>query len=200
MKRSVAVALMLLASMSCKRNETPATQTGTTTSTSTAGYGFGTTQPQQTATTAATSTATKTEVGTPMPEYSAVYLDGSKFDLAAKRDKVVLVNAWATWCGPCVYEIPELQQLHDHYAPRGLEVVGVSVDEGGVESVRSFVAEHKMTYPIVLDDAARIADLLQTTVLPTSVLVDRKGRIVWKKYGAIMQGDEELKKAIEGAL
>ena len=186
---------MLLASVSCKRSEQPATQTGTTTQTGTAGYG--TTQPQQTATTA----GTKTEVGTPMPEYAAVYLDGSKFDLAAKRDKVVLLNAWATWCGPCVYEIPELQQLHDHYAPRGLEVVGVSVDESGVDSVRSFVAEQKkMTYPIVVDDAARIADLLQTTVLPTSVLVDRKGQIVWKKYGAIMKGDEELKKAIEAAL
>jgi thiol-disulfide isomerase/thioredoxin len=189
MKRSVAVALVLLASMSCKRSEQPATQTGATTSTQA--------QSQKTATTA----ATKTEVGTPMPEYSAVYLDGSKFDLAAKRDKVILLNVWATWCGPCVYEIPELQKLHEHYTPRGLEVIGVSVDESGVESVRSFVAEQdKMTYPIVLDDAARIADLFQTTVLPTSVLVDRKGQIVWKKYGAIMKGDEELKKAIEAAL
>src|SRR5688572_2027979 len=126
MKRSVAVALVLLASMSCKRSEQPATQTGTA--------GYGTTQPQKTATTA----ATKTEVGTPMPEYAAVYLDGSKFDLAAKRDKVVLLNVWATWCGPCVYEIPELQKLHEHYVSRGFEVIGVSVDESGADSVRSF--------------------------------------------------------------
>lgn len=193
MKRSVAVALVLVlfAIVSCKRSEQPATQT------STAGYDTTQTQPQKTATTA----ATKTEVGTPMPEYSAVYLDGSKFDLAAKRDKVILLNAWATWCGPCVYEIPELQKLHEHYSPRGLEVIGVSVDESGVESVRSFVAEQKkMTYPIVLDAEGKIANLLQTTVLPTSVLVDHKGQIVWKKYGAILEGDEELKKAIEAAV
>ena len=57
-----------------------------------------------------------------------------------------------------------------------------------------------MTYPIVLDDAGKIADILQTTVLPTTVLIDRNGRIVWKKYAAIMEGDEELKKAIEAAL
>lgn len=189
MKRTAVVLLALLAVVSCRRSEQPATQTGTTTSAPT--------QTQPTATAA----ATQTEVGTPMPEYAAMYLDGSKFDLAAKRDKVVLLNVWATWCGPCVYEIPELQKLHEHYAPRGLEVIGVSVDESGVESVRSFVAEQKkMAYPIVLDAEGKIANLLQTTVLPTSVLVDHKGRIVWKKYGAILEGDEELKKAIEAAL
>ena len=189
MKRTVVVLLALLAVVSCKRNEQPVTQTGTTTSAQT--------QTGQTATTP----DTKTDVGTPMPEYAAMYLDGSKFDLAAKRDKVVLLNVWATWCGPCVYEIPELQKLHEHYSPRGLEVIGVSVDESGVESVRSFVAEQKkMAYPIVLDAEGKIANLLQTTVLPTSVLVDHKGRIVWKKYGAILEGDEELKKAIEAAV
>ena len=189
MKRTVVFLLVLLAVVSCKRGEQPVTQTGTTTSAPT--------QPAPTA----TSTAAQTEVGTPMPEYAALNLDGSKFDLAAKRDKVVLLNVWATWCGPCIYEIPELQKLHDQYAPRGLEVIGVSVDESGAESVRSFVAEQKkMAYPIVLDAEGKIANLLQTTVLPTSVLVDHKGRIVWKKYGAIMEGDEELKKAIEAAL
>src|SRR5688572_24113930 len=125
MKRTVAVALVLLASMSCKRSEQPATQTSATSTQA---------QSQKTATTA----GTQTEVGSPMPEYSAVYLDGSKFDLAAKRDKVILLNVWATWCGPCVYEIPELQKLHEHYVSRGFEVIGVSVDESGADSVRSF--------------------------------------------------------------
>jgi cytochrome c biogenesis protein CcmG/thiol:disulfide interchange protein DsbE len=191
MKRTVALAvvLALFAVVSCKRGEQPATQTGTTTS---AGTRSGQT---------ATTPAAPTDTGTPMPEYSAIYLDGSKFDMAAKRDKIVLLNVWATWCGPCRFEIPELQKLHEQYAPRGLEVVGVSVDESGVESVRSFVAEQdKMTYPIVLDAGGKIANILETTVLPTTVLVDRKGRIVWKQYGAIEGGDEKLKKAIEAAL
>ena len=193
MKRPVAVALvaMMFAVVSCKRGEQavsgysdPATTTNATTQAS-----------------VSTDTAAKAEVGTPMPEYAAVYLDGSKFDLATKRDKIVLLNVWATWCGPCRFEIPELQQLHEKYAPRGLEVVGVSVDESGVDSVRSFVAEQKkLTYPIVLDAEGKIANILQTTVLPTSIVVDRKGQIVWKRYGAIMEGDEELKKAIEAAL
>ena len=190
MKKRVAVALVLFAVIACKREQTVTTR------------GADSTAATQTETRTQTeSEQASTDVGSTMPEYAAVNLDGSRFALAAKRDKVVLLNVWATWCGPCRYEIPELQQLHEHYTPRGLEVIGVSVDESGVESVRDFVAEQpKMTYPLVLDADGKITALLQTVVLPTSVLVDRNGKIVWKKYGAIMQGDEELKKAIEAAL
>jgi len=189
MRKTVAVALVMFAMISCKREQAVTTR------------GAGSTPATKTDTKPATGSEPGTDVGSTMPEYAAMNLDGSKFDLAAKRDKVVLVNVWATWCGPCRYEIPELQALHERYSPRGLEVVGVSVDESGVESVREFVAEQKkMTYPVVLDAAGNITNLLDTSVLPTSVLVDRSGKIVWKKYGAIMEGDEELKKAIETAV
>ena len=195
MRKTVAVALVVVAVVSCKGREQKA-----------AGDGVGktsTSATSTTATTAATSSdpAGATDVGATMPAYAAAYIDGSKFDLAAKRDKVVLLNVWATWCGPCVFEIPELQQIHEQYSPRGLEVIGVSIDESGADDVRQFVAEQKkMTYPIVLDADGNIAALLDTGVLPTSVLVDRTGKIVWKRYGAIMKGDEELKKAIETAV
>ena len=63
--------------------------------------------------TTAAATATGTEVGLTLPEYSAMNLDGSKFELAGKKGSVVLLNLWATWCGPCRYEIPELQRIHD---------------------------------------------------------------------------------------
>jgi thiol-disulfide isomerase/thioredoxin len=149
-------------------------------------------------TTAATTTGA--EIGAAMPEYSAVYLDGTKFELASKRDKVVLLNVWATWCGPCRFEIPELQRLHDAYTARGLEVVGVSVDESGPQAVKEFAEEQKMRYPIVLDAEGKLASVLQTSMLPTSVLVDRAGRIVWKRVGAIEQNDAELQQAIEKAL
>ena len=149
---------------------------------------------------APTTTAPGTEPGAAMPEYSAMNLDGTKFDLASRRDKVVLLNVWATWCGPCRYEIPELQRMHDEYGKRGFEVVGVSVDESGIESVRQFVGENKMTYPVVIDPQGKVATLLDTSVLPTSVLLARDGTILWKKVGAILEGDEELKSAIEKAL
>jgi cytochrome c biogenesis protein CcmG, thiol:disulfide interchange protein DsbE len=187
--KKVAVALMVMALFACKREEKAVQTAGK------AG------NPQQTATTAATQSAPQgTEVGSIMPEYSAMWLDGTKFELHERRDKVVLLNLWATWCGPCRFEIPELQMLHDKYAPKGFEVIGVSVDESGVESVRDFVKEHEMTYPVVLDAEGKLANVFQTSVLPTSVIIDRSGKIVWKKFGAIMPNDQELVRAVEGAL
>jgi len=150
---------------------------------------------------ASAESAPGTDVGSTMPEYAALTLDGAKWALADKRGKVVLLNLWATWCGPCVFEIPELQVIHEKYAPRGFEVVGVSLDESGPESVKSFIADQKkMTYPVVLDAEGKLANLLQTTMIPTSVIVDRNGRIVWKKAGAIMPNDKELEEAIEKAV
>lgn len=145
-------------------------------------------------------TTTGIELGQAMPAYAATNVDGSKFVLAQRRDKVVLLNLWATWCGPCRYEIPELQRIHDKYAARGFEVVGVSVDEGSVDSVKEFIAERKMTYPQVLDPQGELANVLQTSVLPTSVMLDRSGRIIWKKVGAIEPNDTELEAAIQKSL
>ena len=134
-------------------------------------------------------TAGRADVGDVMPGYSTDYLNGKRFDLASEKGNVVLLNLWATWCVPCRYEIPELQKLHDRYASRGFKVIGVSIDESGVDSVKQFVEEEKITYPIALDADGHLANVLQTTVLPTSVVIDRNGRIVWRKIGALMPNE-----------
>ncbi|HKB78154.1 MAG TPA: TlpA disulfide reductase family protein, partial [Thermoanaerobaculia bacterium] len=79
--------------------------------------------------------------------------------------------------------------MHDKYATRGFKVVGVSLDETGADAVKQFVSDHKMTYPIVIDPDGRIAGLLSTSVLPTSVIIDRNGKIIWRQLGAIMPND-----------
>ena len=178
------VCLSLLFAVSCKRGEKAAPAAGA---------------PSRSGSEKA-ATATGTEVGSTLPEYSAMWLDGSKLELASRRENVVLLNVWATWCGPCREEIPELQRLHDQYKERKFEVIGVSVDESGVEAVKQFVDDQKMTYPIALDPDGKLANLLQTSVLPTTVLVDRDGKILWKRYGLISKNDQELKGAIEKAL
>jgi cytochrome c biogenesis protein CcmG/thiol:disulfide interchange protein DsbE len=142
----------------------------------------------------------RTDVGDPMPPYTATYLDGKPFNLAGEKGSVVFLNVWATWCGPCRFETPELQALQNQYSVNGLKVIGVSVDEGDTAAVKTFVAEQKITYPIALDPEGRIANLVQTTVLPTSLLIDRKGKIVWRQIGAIMPNDAKLKAAIEKAV
>ena len=134
-----------------------------------------------------------------MPPYRGKLLNGSDFQIEAMRGSVVLVNVWATWCGPCRFEIPELEALQKRTGS-GLKVVGISVDEGGESSVKQFVADQKMTYLVAVDPDGRIANLLQTTVLPTSVLIDRKGTIVWRQVGAVAAGDAKLQAALSAAL
>ena len=187
--RRFAVLMVLVAVVACKKTEQPAAGTD------------GSAKPgtqQQTATTAPAEPGA--EVGKRMPDYAARGLDGSPFALAERDNKVVMLNVWATWCGPCRFEIPELQALHDKYAARGFEVVGASVDDADPQVVRDFAAEHKMTYPIVLDPEGKVATILDASVLPTTVLIDRSGTIVWKKIGVIEPNDRELTAAIEKAL
>ena len=144
-------------------------------------------------------TDTDSAVGSTMPAYKAELLDGKPFDVAAERGNVVFLNLWATWCMPCRAEIPELQKLHTEYAAQGFKVVGVSLDESGKEAVQQFVTDNSMTYPVVLDPEGKLANVFQTTVIPTSVLIDRNGKIVWKKYGLISV-DDELMSALKQAL
>ena len=150
--------------------------------------------------------AQKTETKAPdvsdaaIAAYKAKWLDGSPFEISQEKGSVVLLNVWATWCGPCRFEIPELDKLHTQYAGRGFKVVGVSIDEGGASDVKPFVDEHKIGYPIAIDPEGKLATILNTTVIPTSVLIDRKGNVVWKHFGIVTMTDATLTKALEDAL
>jgi cytochrome c biogenesis protein CcmG/thiol:disulfide interchange protein DsbE len=138
--------------------------------------------------------------GPPMPPYKAKWLDGKPFDVTGEKGSVVLLNLWATWCAPCRFEIPDLARLHAKYASRGFKVIGVSVDEGGAADVKPFVADQKIQYPIVLDPEGKLATLLKTEVIPTSIVVDKSGNVVWKHFGIVDTNDATLKAALESAL
>lgn len=197
MRNLVVTLALLLTIAGCRRSdETASTATAPTTasSTSTTAPAAAPAVPQQAAT-------TRLDVGSMMPaDYTALELDGTKFEMSSKQDKVLLVNLWATWCGPCRYEIPELQAIHDRYKDKGFEVLGISLDETGADVVKPFVEEQKMTYPVLLDPKGELADMLETSVLPTTILVDRTGKITWKKLGAVMPNDPEIEVAIKSAL
>lgn len=142
------------------------------------------------------------DVGASMPTYdTAKTLDGKAFDLASMRGKVVLINIWATWCGPCRYEIPELIKLQQAWRAQGFEVLGVSVDaEETANDVAPFVKEKAINYPVVIDTEGEIANLFETNVIPTSALIDREGRIVWTHVGTVEADDAALVAAIRAAL
>lgn len=197
--RKPVIALALLLTAACQK-EMPAA-TGSATADTAGTYGDSDTAAKRGETAPpVTDTVPPPDAGTPMPAYSAAKLGGGTYDVAEQRGKVVLFNVWATWCGPCRAETPDLQELHKRYTARGLEVVGVSVDEGGETDVKPFVAEFKVEYPIVLDPEGKAASVLRTDVLPTTVLIDRNGTIVWRRVGPVPHNDEGLKQAIEKAL
>lgn len=112
-------------------------------------------------------------------------LDGNLWRLDERRGKVVLVNYWATWCPPCRVETPGLVRLANEHKSRGLEVVGISLDED-LGAIRPFVVEYEVPYPILLP-ADRTNLSLTVEALPTTVLYDRQGRMAKRYTGAVSE-------------
>jgi cytochrome c biogenesis protein CcmG, thiol:disulfide interchange protein DsbE len=123
-----------------------------------------------------------------MPLLVMERLDGGEWRMADHRGQVVLVNYWATWCGPCREETPGLVRLAQELGPRGLEVVGVSMDEGDRKKVRDFVERFQVSYPVVFPEAmSQMGAGMEG--LPTTILVDRKGRVAKIYVGAVRRED-----------
>ena len=119
-------------------------------------------------------------VGARAPDFRAVTLDSTPRPrtLADYRGQVVLLNLWATWCGPCRREMPSIQALHDSLGARGLKVVAVSVDDPGAEeAIRDFAREYGLTFEILHNPSGDIQRAYQTSGLPETFVIDREGVI-----------------------
>jgi peroxiredoxin len=128
------------------------------------------------------------DAGSRAPEYAAVSLDGDTLSLEDLRGRVVLLNVWATWCTPCVREMPALERLHEQHDAEGLSVVAVSVDAStpglGAADVRRFVDDLGVTFTILLDPGGEIENRFRVSGLPMTFLIDREGRIRQRIVGA----------------
>jgi peroxiredoxin len=122
------------------------------------------------------------EVGKSIPEIVLPDLQGEMFRLSQTRGSVVLVNFWATWCAPCIEEMPSLEKLHRTLEDKGLRVVAVSVDDDR-DVIERFRQEHGLTFTILHDEGAEVAHRFQTFKFPETYVIDREGRLVWKIIG-----------------
>ena len=135
----------------------------------------------------------------PAPDFEARALTGKALKLSTLKGKVVLLDFWATWCGPCEETIPRLERLDDRYRAQGLEIVGVSVDDDAGE-VPPFVRAHGMRYPVVVDEGKQVMELYNVRAVPTTVLVDRRGRIRARWMGTGDDVVEEMEQDIRSML
>jgi cytochrome c-type biogenesis protein len=131
--------------------------------------------------------------GFPAPDYAAADLGGHEVALADLRGEVVLVNVWATWCVPCLREMPGLEQLHRDYGERGLEVVGVSIDRtSAVPEMREFLEQHSITYQILHDPDNDVSGAFYTIGVPETFLIDREGVIAHRWIGEFQPGAADV--------
>lgn len=141
------------------------------------------------------------EPGAPAPAYQAVTLAGDTVALRDYRGQPVVLNVWATWCGPCRFEMPFLQSLHETHGRRGLQVVGVSVDQrGSEEAVRDFLDEFDVTYDILRDPSMAAMDAFYILGLPATFILDREGRIRLIRHGPVGEGDQAFLGAVRELL
>lgn len=118
------------------------------------------------------------------PAFQASRLDGTPSGLADYRGKVILLNVWATWCGPCRTEMPSMERLHQQFKDQDFRIVAVSVDQEGAATVGRFAADIGVTFDILHDPRGEIQRIYRTTGVPESWVIDRSGMIVKKVVGA----------------
>jgi cytochrome c biogenesis protein CcmG, thiol:disulfide interchange protein DsbE len=126
------------------------------------------------------------EINRPAPDFRVLDLNtGDSVTLSQKyRGSVTLVNIWATWCVPCRAEMPSMQRLYDSVAHRGFKIAAISIDEGSPEEVIAFARELGLTFDILHDRHGTVSQRYQTTGVPESFLLDRRGILVKRVIGA----------------
>ena len=138
--------------------------------------------------------------GQAAPDFQLQALDGNNMKLSDLRGKAVLLNFWATWCGPCKIEMPWFVELQKQYGPQGLQIVGVAMDDSSTEDITKFVKEMGVNYPILLGKESVGQSYGGVGVLPTTFFIDRDGKFVAREFGLQSRSVfvDHIKEALSG--
>src|SRR5271165_4441923 len=132
------------------------------------------------------------------PDFSLESLDGKTTRLSDFRGKAVLLNFWATWCGPCKIEMPWFVDLQKQYGSQGLQIVGVAMDDGSKEDIAKFAKDMGVNYPILIGKESVGDEYGGVPALPQSFVIARDGKIVDKIIG--LRGKAEIEDSVKKAL
>lgn len=130
------------------------------------------------------------------PDVQLEMLNGERKTLSDYRGKVVVLDFWATWCAPCQFTMPKLEEFYQRHQGKDVEVIGVAVDIAEPNQVRDFVSSRGVTYPIAMDLQSAAKSAYQVTSLPTILVIDRNGVIAWRMEGYDPQYTEKQMEAV----
>lgn len=116
------------------------------------------------------------------PDFTLKDIRGKTVTLRALKGKVVFLNFWATWCGPCVLEMPTMEKLHQEYASKGLVILAINFRESR-EDVKAFLDKHMLTFTTLLSPDGKVFELYRAWGLPSSMIINKKGQAVGKATG-----------------
>jgi cytochrome c biogenesis protein CcmG, thiol:disulfide interchange protein DsbE len=143
------------------------------------------------------------ELGTKAPDFKAYTLDSvpRQKTLADYRGKVLMINVWATWCLPCRVEMPSIEALNKEYAPKGLKIVAVSIDDPGTDStIRAFVKQYGLTFEVLHDPQGKISEAYDITGYPETFIVGKDGVIRRKLMSATNWNAPEARALVDRLL
>jgi len=122
-------------------------------------------------------------IGNLAPDFELPALDGKNLKLSDLRGKAVLLNFWATYCGPCKVEMPWFVELQKEYGPQGFQIVGVAMDDASTEDIAKFAKEMGVNYPILIGKESVGQSYGGVSVLPTTFFLDRDGKLIAREFG-----------------
>jgi peroxiredoxin len=136
---------------------------------------------------------------TAAPDFTLHAMGGPNLRLKEQRGRVVMVNFWATWCGPCRQEMPQLNRLYEKYKSSGFVLLGVNVDDD-VAKAAEVAAKLGVTFPVLLDTEKTVSKLYDLSTMPSTVIIDRDGKVRYVHRGYLAGYEDNYEKQIRELL
>ncbi len=139
--------------------------------------------------------AAANKISHPAPDFTLKSRSGENIKLSEQRGQVVMINFWASWCGPCRQEMPLLEKLYQRYEPMGFTLLGVNVEENSDDALR-WLKNLDISFPILLDTQNKTSELYSVMAMPTTLLIDRDGNIRFLHQGYVPGVEDEYEQQI----